>query len=91
MSKRSEADRENQDVGTYMASANPSSDIQKTEEFLKSKVQSGTSFYQFTNDDGTVIGWGNLTLNAAAVDALDNYEGIEGHLMIDEVVDLRAV
>ena len=88
-SKRSELAR--RDTVKYMASANESSDAQKTEEFLKTMVQSNTKFYQFLDDDGTILGWGDLALDSDAQKAVEDYEGIEGPLAIDEVEEDRVL
>lgn len=88
-SKRSELVR--RDTVKYMASANESSDAQKTEEFIKTIVQSNTKFYQFLDDDGTILGWGDLALDSDARKAVEYYEGIEGPLAIDEVEEDRVL
>lgn len=64
------------DVGIYRALANQSVDIRKTEDFLKSKIQSGTTLYQAWGGDD-IVGWRNLFLDVEAKKAVEEHEGIE--------------
>lgn len=50
-------------------------DVQKTEEFLKSKVKPGSQFYTMQNRD-EVIGWWRLYLDDDAKKAVEAYEGV---------------
>jgi hypothetical protein len=64
------------DVGVYQALATTATDIQKTEDFIKSKIEPGSLIRQFKYR-GEVIGWWNLTLSQEAKDAVQKYRGIE--------------
>lgn len=60
----------------YVALARNTSDIPKTEDFIKSKIRKGTSIYQMQSR-GETIGWGDLSLDPEAKKDLENYDGIE--------------
>jgi hypothetical protein len=83
-SLRTERSRlEARDVQLYHARATKDSDVQKTEEFLKSKIQSGTIILQHVNK-GVVSGWYNLALDPEAKNAVEEYKGIEHVDLMEE-------
>jgi hypothetical protein len=70
----------------YIVSAMESGNIEDTEAFLDSKIQSGTKYRRILDDDETtVLGWANVTLDEEAANAVEEHEGIEYPLGIDEV------
>jgi hypothetical protein len=71
-------------VMKYAASAVESSNIEKTEEFLKSKVQDGSEVHRQLDDHGTVVGWDRLALDQDAARLVEEYEGIEYPLGIQD-------
>jgi hypothetical protein len=79
------------DVEIYIALANTSVDTSKTEAFLQSKVPSDRPIYPFKDEDGTVVGWAHLALDAAAKEAVQNYEGIGDMRVEGNIVDFRAL
>ena len=64
------------DVQQCSCLAKNTSDIQETEKFLESKIQSGSKMYQFTRH-GKTIGWWYLALDPDAQKAVQGYEGFE--------------
>jgi hypothetical protein len=74
------------DIQWYNASVAKESDVQKTKDFLKSKVQNGTQV--FTQEwNGIISGWFNLALDAEAKKEVEEYEGIE-HVSIMKDIDI---
>jgi hypothetical protein len=72
-----------EDVRKYMIAAKEGVDTQETEDFLKSKVEAGTSFTRFQRNDDIVRGWGMLALNSDAKQAVRDYKGVDGTLILD--------
>ncbi|KAH7392248.1 peptidase S8/S53 domain-containing protein [Phaeosphaeria sp. MPI-PUGE-AT-0046c] len=64
------------DVPWYSCLAN-NTDIQKTEDFLKSKIQPG-SRYLYIKSGKEILGWWKLYLDDDAKKAVEAYEGITG-------------
>jgi hypothetical protein len=80
-----------QDTQLYNAMATEDSDVKKTEEFLRSKVQKGEPIYQLKGRDGRVVGWYCLFLDAAAKQAVQDHEGIAVIKVESEMADFRAL
>lgn len=55
--------------------AKDGSDIKKTEAFLKTQIERGTSFFE-VGIEGSRGCWGNVTLSKAAKDTVAKYEGV---------------
>jgi septum formation inhibitor MinC len=62
--------------GMYTVYPKASSDTKTTEEFLRSKVQSGTHIYHFSNRDGIITAWWGLHIDLDAKVAIQNHEGV---------------
>jgi hypothetical protein len=52
-----------------------STDTKATEEFLRSKIPSGSEIYHFS-DNGQITAWWGLSLDADAKTAVENHEGV---------------
>jgi hypothetical protein len=64
------------DVGTYVAIATDDSNVEKTEEFLRSQIVPGTDLHHIERG-GKMIGWSDLVLEPDAKRVVVNYrEGI---------------
>jgi hypothetical protein len=75
---------------TFRCLAKVGSDIQKTEAFLKSKVEKNNPYYHFM-DAGEVIGWWGLVLDDDAKDAVEAYEDITSFRVGVKMVDYDAL
>ncbi|CAN9415232.1 unnamed protein product [Alternaria alternata] len=53
-----------------------STDTNATEEFLRSKIPSGSEIYHFS-DNGQITAWWGLSLDDDAKKAVENHEGVE--------------
>ena len=74
-----------QDIQKHISSAAESVNTEVTEEFLRSRIQSGTEFRRFLDDGGTTgLGWGDLALDEEAASAVEEHEGIEYPLGVQE-------
>ncbi|KAH7075066.1 hypothetical protein FB567DRAFT_536098 [Paraphoma chrysanthemicola] len=58
-----------------------STDTKATEEFLRSKIPSGSEIYHFS-DNGHITAWWGLSLHADAKKAVEDHEGV-GEVMED--------
>jgi hypothetical protein len=67
----------NGDTQRYRALANETSDPQSTGKYLNSKVRPGHTPGQIKEDDGTIVGWYNLVLDAEAAKEMKDHEGID--------------
>jgi len=74
----------------YVAMAKNDTDTQKTEDFLKSKVQSGTEFYPFELK-GRTVGWYGVMLNSGAKDEVQKYDGVKILKLDEKKVLFRAL
>ncbi|EAT82869.1 hypothetical protein SNOG_09604 [Parastagonospora nodorum SN15] len=61
----------------YRALANETSDPQSMDKYLNSKVRLGHTPGQIKEDDGTIVGWYNLVLDAEAAKEMKDHEGID--------------
>lgn len=78
------------DVPWYVCLAN-NTDVQKTEEFLNSKIQTGTKYLQMRSGK-EVLGWWKLYLDDDAKKAVEAYEGIRGFRPGgDKIKEFRAI
>jgi hypothetical protein len=64
------------DDGTFMVVPIPGSDLKKIEDFIRSKMKSGTKIGRVT-DESEITAWFNLHLDPEAVRAIKNFEGVE--------------
>jgi len=64
------------DIKIYMVSTN-TTDVQGLEDFLKSKIQGDTKFYQNTLA-GKLLGWYNLALTMEGAEAIKAHKDIKG-------------
>jgi hypothetical protein len=71
------------DIKWYTVMATNDSDVKKTEDFLKSKVQSGTEIFQHSWG-GVVSGWFNAALDADAKKEVEGHEGVKRVKMMRE-------
>jgi len=78
------------DIQNYTALANLTEDVQKTEEFLKSKVQSGTKIASMKNGD-KLVGWWQLSLAPDAFKAVKDYVGIKAIRATEEGRNFRVL
>ncbi|KAH7075138.1 hypothetical protein FB567DRAFT_597071 [Paraphoma chrysanthemicola] len=67
------------DDKTYVVMAENVTDIKALEDFLKSKVQPGTDFWPFSNNDkdGKLVIWHGLILDDAAKAEVESHEGVQ--------------
>jgi len=64
------------DIQNYTAVANLAEDVQKTEEFLKSKVRPGIEI-RYLREGGKVVGWWRLALDFESFETVKSYKGIK--------------
>jgi hypothetical protein len=65
----------------YVVFVDEGSDVVKIENFLKTKIQKGTSYYPMESND-EILGWGGVVLDDAAKAAVKAYEGVRS-IMVD--------
>jgi hypothetical protein len=75
---------------TFRCLAKVGSDIQKTEAFLKAKVEKNSTYYHLKKA-GEVIGWWRLVLDDDAKDAVEAYEDITSFRVGVKMVDFVAL
>jgi hypothetical protein len=80
------------DVLKYIASAMESGNIGDLETFLNTKVQGGTKYRRVLDYDGTtVLGWAGLALDEEVTKAVEEHEGIEYPLGIEQFTPKRLM
>jgi hypothetical protein len=78
------------DVSVYIALSQNETDVAKTEEFLKTKIEGGVGLFKIFRDED-IIAWGNLTLTENAKSEVESYEGIRAIQKAREVTFNRAL
>ncbi|KAF2821808.1 hypothetical protein CC86DRAFT_100900 [Ophiobolus disseminans] len=78
------------DIQYYSAVATLAEDVQATEEFLKSKIQSGTEI-RYLKDGDKVVGWWRLALDAESRKAVKNFKGIRSIRVGAVLEDYHAI
>jgi hypothetical protein len=78
-----------EDVKTYGAVTNETN-VQEIEDFLNSKIESGTKLYRYELD-GQFLGWYNLVLTSEAAEAVKGHKGIKGVMEEEALVQFRAL
>jgi hypothetical protein len=80
------------EVHSYMVGRNTSMPVEKTEEFLNSTVQAGTSYRQLIKKGQTEVrGWAGLKLDEEGVKKVEEHEGVIETLVNDECGSWRAL
>jgi hypothetical protein len=80
------------EVHSYMVGRNTSIPVEKTEEFLNSTVQAGTSYRQLIKRGQTEVrGWAGLKLDEEGVKKVEGHEGTIEELVNDECGSWRAL
>ena len=73
-------------VRKYVVPAAELYDAEKTERFLMTKMQESTQFRRALDDDGvTILGWYGVVLSGEAAREVEEHEGVEWPLGLDEV------
>lgn len=78
------------DVEKYLAFANLAENVTETEEFLRSKMPTGTRVAYFKRGDH-IFGWWNLALDLESFNVVKGYKGIESIRKMDKADFFRAL
>jgi hypothetical protein len=84
-------DLSRRDIGKYAVVATNISDLKAVEDFLRSKVQSGTEFRPFPQNNNDIAVWYSVMLDKEAKTEVEKFEGIHSVEVGEQGVFFRVL